>query len=250
MHKAAARSRELDALSEVERSCIAESLTRQRRLERSGFYTAPQISRGILKAQQGKGAGYNEAHGVFFHEVLAEEFRRCDGTVRLLDMGCGPGYFLRSMIEFARASGRAGRFEAHGVTLAKTVSAVVDPQGSLKTFKPVVGDDVIHIGHGENLKFPDGYFNMVVSTFGPTNYHTGGYARNRTKRSLEEAYRVTMPGGRIFVADGFPKGAAGQERLDAFREFETGHKDATVLIEPQMRYLRLRVNKSGLPDAK
>ena len=52
----------------------------------------------------------------------------------------------------------------------------------------------IQVGSGENLKFPDNHFDLVIFTLS-LHHH------DNRMRALQEAYRVTKPGGHILIIE-------------------------------------------------
>jgi SAM-dependent methyltransferase len=238
--------RPIDALSEVERDAIAGTLRRQRDRERSGVYPASNITRGVHKGAVQDGVGYNEVHGVEFQPILRELLRGKDGKVRLLDMGCGVGYFLDTMVKYADYLGEKDRFEPHGVTMTRSFLAGTPESSELKRYKPLLGDDVIHVGHGERIRFPDNHFDITVSTFGPFYYYIGANAQDHKLRFLQEAWRVNAPGGPIYIAHKKPNAELLEMDQEVFQDFRWAHPQATVDVETTKRYFRARIVKNGL----
>jgi ubiquinone/menaquinone biosynthesis C-methylase UbiE len=103
---------------------------------------------------------------------------------RVLDVGCGTGYLLR------RLAARAPR----AVELAG-----IDPAPSMIETARALGDDdrsSFVAGVAEHLPFPDGRFDLVVST---TSFDH--WADQRA--GLAECARVLAPGGHLVLADQF-----------------------------------------------
>ena|GEM_PF-3687977 len=198
-------SREHIPLAE-ERAELAGFLRNQRWLERNGQYPEDHISRGVERAHLSPGPGYNDIHGIDFYRDLDERIKTQD-SVSLLDVGCGLGYFMADMIGHAKRNGGEGRFQAHGVTLTRKYLVEDAYDGGMKEMEPAVSPDLIRSAHAENLPFEDGSQDMVVLTKGAyTYYEWGGAKIDRKRQLLDELYRVTAPGGRVYLAsDDFKK---------------------------------------------
>lgn len=103
---------------------------------------------------------------------------------RVLDVGCGPGYLLRLLAERCpQADELVGVDPAPGMISVATAAAEDDRL----RFTP---------GTAERLPFPDGAFDLVVST---TSFDH--WADQRA--GLGECARVLAPGGRFVLADQF-----------------------------------------------
>jgi ubiquinone/menaquinone biosynthesis C-methylase UbiE len=103
---------------------------------------------------------------------------------RILDVGCGTGYLLR---ELAARCPRA--VELVGV----------DPAGGMiAAARAAAGDDRLRWveGTAEELAFPDGSFDLVVSTTSFDHWAD-------QQAGLEECARVLAPGGWLVLADLF-----------------------------------------------
>jgi SAM-dependent methyltransferase len=227
-----------------ERRELAVFLRNQRADERNLLYQDSHVCRGIDGGPVCAGEGYNQIHGVDFraelHRMLQSRQR-----VRLLDIGCGPGYFLKEMLEYAKSEGLADRLEVHGVTLTREFKVVDSATGDPAWYKPVLGKDVIHVGHAEDLRFPDGHFDMVVSTFGPYTYYGGVVGDiGRGKQLLDEAYRVTAKSGTMLIADNPPLPEKAQ--LRPLMEFAKDHPEAGCDMGITGDYLRIRIVKNGV----
>ena len=104
--------------------------------------------------------------------------------VRVLDVGCGTGYLLRRLA--ARAPQAA---ELAGIDPAPAM---------IGTARALADDDRLSFAAGvaEHLPFPDGHFDLLVST---TSFDH--WADQRA--GLAECARVLAPGGHLVLADQF-----------------------------------------------
>ncbi len=117
------------------------------------------------------------------------------GTERVLDMGCGRGAVL---LLVARRLGAGG--EAVGVDLWRTVDQSGNAEEATLANARAEGvtDRVeLHTGDMSALPFPDGSFDVVVSSLAIHNIPS---AAGRVA-AVDEAARVVRPGGRIAIAD-------------------------------------------------
>lgn len=133
--------------------------------------------------------GYEEGwRGRLHHDIsvraaeLAVAARPAPG--RVLDVGCGPGYLLRLL---------AGRYPQ----AAELVG--VDPAPAMISVATAAADDRrlrFMPGTAERLPFPDGVFDLVVSTTSFDHWADQG-------AGLTECARVLAPAGRLVLADQF-----------------------------------------------
>lgn len=104
---------------------------------------------------------------------------------RVLDVGCGTGYFARAI---AAAVGRAG------------LVLGVDPSPSMIDFArrkaASVPNGQFQVGAAEALPFPSDHFDVVVSSL--VLHHLPEDGR---LRALQEMRRVLRPGGKLLVAE-------------------------------------------------
>lgn len=100
-------------------------------------------------------------------------------TTKLLDAGCGGGYWAAAAANFNR--------EVYGIDATKKYLAVAEEiQRSLK-----ITNCKLEIGKIESLPYPDNHFDFIIS------YCVWMYT-DRPK-SLQEMYRVLKPGGKIYL---------------------------------------------------
>ncbi|GGK65292.1 hypothetical protein Sme01_24520 [Sphaerisporangium melleum] len=102
---------------------------------------------------------------------------------RVLDVGCGTGYLSRVIAPVVTPSGH--------VTGVDAAPAMVE-----YSRRRAPGNCDYVVGEGQDLPFPDGSFDLVVSTFAV--HHIPPAARAET---LREMFRVLRPGGRLLIAE-------------------------------------------------
>ena len=101
---------------------------------------------------------------------------------RVLDVGCAKGFLVSDLQDrFVKDLGH----EVYGVDVSRY--AVVE-----RPHPPAVGR--LHLGSADDLPFPDGSFDLVLSI---NTLHN--LPRERLIRALREIRRVTRPGGGMFV---------------------------------------------------
>ena len=103
---------------------------------------------------------------------------------RVLDVGCGTGYFAGLL---ARAVGRSGMVIGIDPAVAMIEHARRRRGGPNCQF---------HVGSAEKLALPDGSFDLVVSTL--AMHHIPEDVR---ATAVREIYRVLRPGGRLLIAE-------------------------------------------------
>jgi ubiquinone/menaquinone biosynthesis C-methylase UbiE len=145
-------------------------------------------------------------------ERLLEPARLKAGEL-VLDVGCGTGTLA---IAAKRRVGPAG--SVHGID----ASAEMIARASNKAKKAGV-EVTFESGLAESLPFPDGYFDVVLSTV--MLHHLPGQLR---QRGVREMGRVLKPGGRLLVVD-FAGGGHGHGPLARFHRH--GHVEPRQLLE-------------------
>jgi ubiquinone/menaquinone biosynthesis C-methylase UbiE len=140
-----------------------------------------------------------------FYQQVAGEIASslCSGTV--LDVGTGPGHLL---VEIAK---RNPNLEIVGFDMSRKmlkiakklteqdgkVSARTTALGSTPTTISInAGSRLVRLVRGDvrNLPFPDGAFELVVSTLSMHHWHNPA-------KGIRECLRVTAPGGRCWIYD-------------------------------------------------
>lgn len=138
---------------------------------------------------------------------------------RILDVGCGTGYLARILAAVVTPSGH--------VTGVDPSAAMVE---HARRRSP--GNCTFLVGEGQNLPFPDGSFDAVVSTLAV--HHIPAEAR---PRALREMFRVLRPGGRLVVAEFRPPANPLAARV------------AAMLTGPAMRHDPRHLLGTLIPDA-
>lgn len=98
-------------------------------------------------------------------------------TIRLLDLGCGEGYYSRKIIEFCN---NPNTISLHGIDIAKFAIAAAAKKQSEAQF--IVASSI-------RLPYPTGYFDFILRIFAPSD-------DNELKRVLNSAgYLLTVTPG-------------------------------------------------------
>jgi len=138
--------------------------------------------------------GYESGRlGRMHHEIADRALRlalaTAPGPRRVLDVGCGTGYLLRSLAErLPQAEALRGVDAAPAmVEVAAATAASERPGDSRLTFARATA---------EQLPFADGEFDLVVSTTSFDHWADQG-------AGLAQCARVTRPGGTLVLVDQF-----------------------------------------------
>jgi ubiquinone/menaquinone biosynthesis C-methylase UbiE len=142
-----------------------------------------------VAAFEERAAGYEQGWlGRLHHEIAdrtaALALTSTTPPKRVLDVGCGSGYLLRVLANhFPDAEELAGLDAAPAMIKAATASA---------------GDQRLRfsIGVAEKMPYPDGTFDLVVSTTSFDHW-------SDQQAGLSECARVLGPGGHLILADQF-----------------------------------------------
>ncbi len=126
-----------------------------------------------------------------FYRQVASEVTSSLTSGRVLDVGTGPGHLL---IEIARLN---RDLELVGVDLSWKMLQIAESLIRQETNTHAHGKGTgICLVRGEvhNLLFPDGAFDLVVSTLSFHHWHN-------PMRGIQECLRVTAPGGQCWIYD-------------------------------------------------
>jgi hypothetical protein len=148
-------------------------------------------------------------------EVLLEKTEPSGKTA--LDIGCGDGALVRALAEHGAL---AVGLEVSEAQLAKAREAA-----------PVAGADYL-AGQAEHLPFPDGRFDLTI--FFNALHHV---ERHRMDAAVEEAVRVTAPGGLLYVVEPLAEGS----NFEVMRHFD----DETAVRAAAYRALE---RAAAMPD--
>ena len=108
------------------------------------------------------------------------------GPMRILDFGCGTGTTEKYLKEFFPGA---------------RIWALDASAASIRTAGEMALEDVTFVhSEGDSLPFPDGYFDLIYSN---GTYHHIEPARRG--EFLREMYRVSRPGGDLFVFENNPR---------------------------------------------
>ncbi len=136
-----------------------------------------------------RAASYDHGwRGRLHHEIADRTARLAVATVaapsRVLDLGCGTGYLLRTL---ARRYPGAEQFV--GIDAAPEM---------VKTANAVTQDDrlTFAVGVAEQIGYPDGTFDLIVSTTSFDHW-------SDQQAGLRECARVVRPGGGLVLVDQF-----------------------------------------------
>lgn len=228
----------------IQRRMLANHIKNQRADERDMAYEDSHISRGMDWSHLGVGNGYNAIHGLDFRSEI-DRIMSKNGKVNILDIGCGLGYFIRDVLEHGKKQGYNEKLGVRGLTLTRVFKAQDTSSWEAVKLLPVVPHNLVDIGHAQNMPYPDSSQDIVVSTFGPYTYYSGPASGIGQKPALiAEMYRVTAPGGAIYIADRIRFQDVKRETpiIEGFRK---KHPDALAEIESS-DYLRIKIKKPDL----
>ncbi len=143
-----------------------------------------------------------------------------DQTIRLLDVGCGEGYYSRQINALCNQN---ERFELHGVDIAKF--AIAAAAKKLPSARYIVASST-------RLPYIDGYFDVLLRVFAPSNEH--------------ELKRLLKPSGRLLMVTPGPRHLA---QLKAFIYTDVReHAEQIVLPQGFERLDTQRINAWIMPN--
>jgi ubiquinone/menaquinone biosynthesis C-methylase UbiE len=142
-----------------------------------------------LAAFDARATGYEHGWLGRLHHDIADRtadlaLSACPRPRRVLDIGCGTGYLLRSLADRCPAADEL---------------AGVDPAPSMVEVAAASGTDGrlrFAAGVAERLPYPDDTFDLVVSTTSFDHW-------SDQQAGLHECARVLVPGGRLVLVDQF-----------------------------------------------
>jgi ubiquinone/menaquinone biosynthesis C-methylase UbiE len=104
---------------------------------------------------------------------------------RILDVGCGTGFFVRLLAEFVGPTG-----EVVGVDAAPEMVAHATARSRS------IANCKFDVGNADALAYPDGRFDLVVSSL--TLHHLAAQAQ---LPAVKEMRRLLRPGGKLLIAE-------------------------------------------------
>jgi ubiquinone/menaquinone biosynthesis C-methylase UbiE len=178
---------------------------------------------GVL---HGSGRTYDICATIFFggrrrrvFSRLAAESGARPGN-RVLDVGCGTGYFTRLMAQAVAPGG-----SAHGVE--PSAEAVAHARRMTR-----LDNCTFAVGVAEALDAPDGAYDVVVSSL--MIHHLPETLR---PRATSEMFRVLRPGGAVLVAEFRPPASKlGRRLVKAFAQHEAMAENRVDLLAPMLRH--------------
>jgi ubiquinone/menaquinone biosynthesis C-methylase UbiE len=173
----------------------------------------------------GSGRTYDIYAAVFFGGRRRRVFGRLAAQSgarpehRVLDVGCGTGYFTRMMAQAVAPGGTA-----HGVD--PSVEAISHAKRTTR-----LDNCTFATGVAEALDAPDGSYDIVVSSL--MIHHLPEALR---PRAASEMFRVLRPGGSVLVAEFRPPASRiGRRVIKALTGHHTMAENRVDLLEPMIR---------------
>ena len=190
-------------------------------MARLGHGTADSHTSGALLRH---GRSHDMATAVLFGGRRRQVFTRLAGLSgarpgdRVLDVGCGTGYFTRILARAVAPSGTAEGIDPSpdGITRARRITRLANC-----TFSQ---------GIGEALEAGDGAYDVVVSSL--MIHHLPDELR---PQAIREMLRVLRTGGRVLVADFRPPASRLGRLLTAAHASPAMRNNPVHLLEPMVR---------------
>jgi ubiquinone/menaquinone biosynthesis C-methylase UbiE len=136
---------------------------------------------------------------------------------RVLDVGCGSGYFTRVMAQAVAPDGTAQGVDPSGEAIAQAKSLTR------------LANCTFSDGVAEALDAPDGSYDVVVSSL--TIHHLPEALRSQ---AIAEMFRVLRPGGSVLIADSRPPATRIGRHLMS-RHSPAMANNPVELLEPMLR---------------
>jgi len=137
---------------------------------------------------------FTTRRGKFLEWMHILDRLRLRGDEQVLDMGCGRGAVLTAVARRLKT----GRVTGIDIWSAKDQSGNAREVTLRNASLEGVADRVeIETGDMRALPFPDGTFDLIVSSLAIHNIRTNADRR----RAIAEGFRVLKPGGRMVIAD-------------------------------------------------
>jgi ubiquinone/menaquinone biosynthesis C-methylase UbiE len=146
---------------------------------------------------------------------------------RVLDVGCGSGYFTRLMAKAVAPDGTAQGVDPSDEAIAQATSLTR------------LDNCTFSAGVAQALDAPDGSYDVVVSSL--TIHHLPDTLR---PQAIAEMFRVLRPGGSILIADSRPPATRIGRRLMSRHSPAMAHNPVD-LIEPMVRAAGFEQLRSG-----
>jgi ubiquinone/menaquinone biosynthesis C-methylase UbiE len=146
---------------------------------------------------------------------------------RVLDVGCGSGYFTRMMADAVAPDGTAEGVDPSGEAIAQARSLTG------------LANCTFSDGVAEALDAPDGSYDVVVSSL--TIHHLPEALR---RQAIGEMLRVLRPGGSVLIADSRPPATRIGRRLMR-RHSPAMANNPVDLIETMVREVGFEQLRSG-----
>lgn len=147
---------------------------------------------------------------------------------RVLDVGCGTGYFTRVMAETVAPDGTAEGVDPspEGIARARRITKL--------------GNCTFSDGAGQSLDAPDGTYDVVVSSL--AIHHLPEALR---PQAVGEMFRVLRPGGRVLIAEFRPPATRLGRALMGRHMSPAMHHNPVHLLEPMARQAGFEQVDSG-----